>query len=235
MDLQTHGIKKYPTSALLASSADLGWSTILAELRSHGVCETPIIVPQHMELCLAIDGNHEGLVIRSGAGQRQETKPTTGTIWLSPVGVGDNTLTITAPIQKTLHLYLPTTPFDRLRDEFNLPAMPARSLRYVAGIRDSVIEQIGRSVISEMITETSVGRMLVATASLMLAAHLIHSYQDSGFGAHASPFAHALDHARLRRVLDYISTHLDDEITLASLASSISSRRPPAWNRSTRI
>ena len=53
MELQTHGTKKYPTSALLRSSAGLGWSTISAELRSHGVSETPVIVPQHMELCLA--------------------------------------------------------------------------------------------------------------------------------------------------------------------------------------
>jgi AraC family transcriptional regulator len=75
MELQTHGARKYPTSALLRSSAGLGWSTISAELRSHGVSETPIIVPQHMELCLAVAGNENGVVIRTGAGQRQATKP----------------------------------------------------------------------------------------------------------------------------------------------------------------
>src|SRR5271155_5342017 len=50
MDLQTHGAKKYPDSALLKSSAGLGWSTIAAELRSHGVSSTPVIVPQHTEV-----------------------------------------------------------------------------------------------------------------------------------------------------------------------------------------
>jgi AraC family transcriptional regulator len=40
MELQTYGVRKYPpTSALLASSAGLGWSTISVELRSHGVSE----------------------------------------------------------------------------------------------------------------------------------------------------------------------------------------------------
>src|SRR6266436_9267049 len=128
MELQTHGLKKYPTSTLLKSSARLGWSTISAELRSHGVSETSVVVPQHTELCLAVLGNKDGLVTRTGAGQRQQTTPTTGTIWLSPVGVGDNVITNTAPIPKTLHLYLPTALFRRLSDDFNLPATPAHSI-----------------------------------------------------------------------------------------------------------
>ena len=51
MELQTHGVRKYPTtSALLASSAGLGWSTISAELRFHGVSEVPPVVPQHVQI-----------------------------------------------------------------------------------------------------------------------------------------------------------------------------------------
>src|SRR5580700_10219712 len=102
MELQTHGARKYPTSMLMGSSAGLGWSAIFAELRSHPASETPVIAPQNVELCLTVAGNDEGLVIRTGAGQRQETKPSTGTIWLSPIGVSD-VVTIKAPIPKTLH------------------------------------------------------------------------------------------------------------------------------------
>jgi AraC family transcriptional regulator len=218
MELQTHGLKKYPTSVLLNSSAGLGWSTISAELRSHGVSETPVIVPQHMELCLAVAGNDNGLVRRTGAGQRQETIPTTGAIWLSPIGVGDNEITITAPLPKTLHLYLPTTLFRRLSDDFNLPATPAHSVRYVAGVRDEVINQILLSILSEMTNETAAGRMYVETASLTLAAQIINRYCDSGSCTLTAPASHRLDHVRLRRVLDYISVHLADEITLVGLA-----------------
>src|ERR1700692_2375234 len=102
--LHAHGARKYPTSALLGSSAELGWSTMSAELRSHGVSETPLIVPQHTEICLAVVGNNTGLVRRTGAGQCQHTVPRTGAIWLSPIRVGDNEITITAPIPQTLHL-----------------------------------------------------------------------------------------------------------------------------------
>jgi AraC family transcriptional regulator len=218
MELQTHGAKKYPTSALLKSSAGRGWSTLSADLRSHGVCQTPIVVPQHVEVCLAVRGNDEGLVIRTGAGQRQRTVPVTGTIWLSPIGIEDTHIINMAPIPEMLHMYLPPALFRRLSDDFNLPGMPAHSIRYAAGVRDDVIEQIGRSVLAEMTTATSAGRMLVETASLMLVARLIHSHRDDGSNKSDSPSGHNLDHARLRRVFDYISVHLVDEITLADLA-----------------
>jgi hypothetical protein len=141
----TDSARKYPTSALLRSSAGLGWSAISAELRAHGVSETPVVVPQYVELCHAVAGNNNGLVRRSGAGQCQEFIPTTGAICLAPIGVGDNTTTITAPIPKTMHLYLPTTLFRRLSDDFNLPGAPAHSIRYVAG--DEVLNQIVLSIL----------------------------------------------------------------------------------------
>jgi AraC family transcriptional regulator len=218
MELQAHGARKYPTSALLGSSAGLGWSTISAELRSHAVSETPVIVPQHTELCLAVIGTDNGLVRRTGVGQCQEAMPTSGAIWLSPIGVGDNEVAITAPIPKAMHLYLPATLFRRLSDDFNLPTAPAHSIRYVAGIRDEVIHQTALSILSEMTSETAAGRMYVETASLMLAARLIHKYCDCGSSALTTLDARPLDHVRLRRVVDYISANIDDDITLADLA-----------------
>jgi AraC family transcriptional regulator len=218
MELQTHGARKYPTSGLLASSAGLGWPTISGELRSHAVSETPVIVPQHTELCLAVIGTDNGLVRRTGVGQRQEVMPTSGAIWLSPIGVGDNEVAITAPIPKAMHLYLPATLFRRLSDDFNLPTAPAHSIRYVAGIRDEVIHQTALSILSEMTSETAAGRMYVETASLMLAARLIHRYCDCGSSTLTTLDARPLDHVRLRRVLDYISANIDDDITLADLA-----------------
>jgi AraC family transcriptional regulator len=218
MELQTHGARKYPTSTLLQSSAGLGWSTISAELRSHGVLETPVIVPQHVELCLTIEGNNEGLLIRTVAGRRRQIAPTTGTICISPIGIADSAITSTAPIPKELHLYLPEALFRRLSDDFNLPGEPGSSIRYASGAHDGIIEQIGRSILSEMTDETSAGRMFVETASLTLAARLLHKYADSRISAPSPLASHKLDHARLRRVLDYVAVHLADDITVSDLA-----------------
>ncbi len=210
-------IRKYPTSTLLRSSAGLGWSAISAELRSHLASETPVTIPQNVQLCLTVAGNDHGLIIRTGAGQHQETRPSTGVIWLTPVGV-DNQLTIKAPVPRALHLHLATTQFRKLADDFNIPGDPARSIRYAAGVRDEVIHQIALSIISAMTDETAAGRMFVETASVTLAARLLQKYCDSGACKSLEPTTHPIDDVRLRRTLDYISANLDKEITLAQLA-----------------
>ena len=219
MQQQTHGVRKYPsTSALLASSAGLGWSSISAELRSHGVSETSGIVSQHVEICSVVAGNKDGLVRRNEAGLCQEATPETGAIWLSPAGVYKE-IAITAPIPETLHLYLPTLLFDRLKDDFNLPIGPTYSIRHAAGIDDDVIYQIGCSILSELTAETAAGRMYVETASLTLAARLLQKYSDSGARRPTESSSHHLDQSRLRRVLDYIAANKKDEITLLDLAA----------------
>jgi AraC family transcriptional regulator len=218
MQPRTYAVRKYPpTSALLASSVGLGWSTISAELRSHGVIEAPAVVPQHVEICLVVAGNTDGLLRRTGAGFHQEATPKTGAVWLSPAGVGKE-IVITAPIPQTMHLYLPTALFDRLKDDFTLPVAPALSIRHAFGIRDDVIDQIGRSILSELTVETAASRVYVEAAALTLAARLLQKYCDSGACTTTESSAHSLDHIRLRRVLDYIAANIEDDITLVNLA-----------------
>jgi AraC family transcriptional regulator len=206
--------------ALLASSAGLGWSTMSAELRSHGVGETPTVVPQHVEICLVVVGNEDGLVRRTGMGIYQETMSETGAIWLSPAGLGDKKILITAPIPQTLHLYLHVALFDRLKDDFSLPLVaPAQSIRYVTGIRDEVIRNIGCSILAELTNETACGRMYVEAASLTLAARLLQKYCGSvDRPPIESPAASPLDQVRLCRVLDYIAANVEDDISVEDLA-----------------
>jgi AraC family transcriptional regulator len=218
MELRTHGLRKYPsTSALLASSAGLGWSTLSAELRSHGVSEASTVVPQHVEVCLVVAGNDAGLVRRTEAGVCEEAAPKTGAIWLSPAGTGKE-IVITAPIPQTMHMYLPTALFDRLRDDFNLPVAPTHSIDHAAGIGDDVIEQIGRSILAELADETSTSRMYVETAALALGARLLRKYYSNGSSEYAESSSYYIDHNRMRRVIDYVSAHIADEITLEGLA-----------------
>jgi AraC family transcriptional regulator len=173
---------------------------------------------EHTELGFIVNGNDSGLVTRTAAGQCQHTVPATGAIWLCPIRVEDYEVRVTAPVPKVMHLYLPTTLFRRLSDDFNLPSVPAHSIRYLAGIRDEVIGQMVLSILSELTDETAAGRMYVEAASLALAARIIRKYCDSGSCAVSAPASHQLDDMRLRRVLDYISAHAADEITLAGLA-----------------
>ena len=216
--MQAYKVRRYPpTSAMLASSLGLGWSTLSVELLSHQIVEAPPVVPQYVEICLVVDGNNDGLVKRNGGGLHQEATPRTGAIWLSPAGVGKE-IAITAPIPQTMHLYLPTPLFHRLKDDFNLPAEPANSIRYVAGIQDQAVEHIGLSILAELANETAAARMFVETASLTLAARLVQKYSDSGASAPTNAAVYSLEHKRLHRVLDYIAANLQDDLTLEDLA-----------------
>ena len=202
---------------MLASSLGLGWSTLSVELFSHQISEAPPVVPQYVEICLVVAGNQDGLVKRNGGGLYQEAVPRTGAIWLSPAGVSKE-IALTAPIPQTMHLYLPMALFQRLKDDFNLAAEPANSIRYVAGIQDDAVEHIGLSILAELANETAAARMFVETASLALAAKLVQKYSDSGASAPANSAACSLENNRLRRVLDYIEANLEDDITLGDLA-----------------
>lgn len=219
MRVQTPGMRKYsPASALLASSTGLGWSAVSVEHRSHGVSEASAIIPLYVEICLVIAGNTDGLVRRNAGGYRQEAIPRTGAIWLSPAGISKE-IAVTAPIPETTHIYLLTSLFDRLRDDFHLPAAPAQSIRNEAGIEDDVINQIGRSFLSAIEAEGSAGQMYIETASLALAARLLQNYCEEGPCKATDSSNHKLDDIRLRRVLDYVEAHINHNITLEALAS----------------
>jgi AraC family transcriptional regulator len=218
MELRTLGIRKFPpTSALLASSAGLGWSSLSVELRSHGVYAGPANIPHHVEIGLVVQGNDNSLVRRTGAGFCQETVASTGALWLSPAGVGKE-IGITAPIAQTMHLYLPMSLFDRLKDDYSLPRAPADSIRLAVDVRDDVIEHIARSVLSELKSPTQASRMYVEAASLTLAARLLRNHCDSGSCVPLDFPEHGLERARLDRVLDYIAANIKEDITLAGLA-----------------
>jgi AraC family transcriptional regulator len=120
---------------------------------------------------------------------------------------------------EVLHLYVPSVAFARLMDDYNLPAVPGRSIRHSCGVQDELINQIGLSVLSEMMSPTAAGRMLVETSSLLLAARLARAFLETELIRPPIRSRHRLDDGRLRRVLAYIEEHLAEDITVADLAS----------------
>src|SRR5262249_10336694 len=124
-----------------------------------------------------------------------------------------------SPNVEALHLYVPTVAFAPLMDDYNLPPVPGRCIRYSWDVQDELINQIGLSVLSEMMSPTAAGRMLVETSSLLLAARLAHSHLETEPIRPPIQSGHRLDDGRLRRVLAYIEEHLADDITVADLAN----------------
>jgi AraC family transcriptional regulator len=166
-----------------------------------------------------VRGSDEGPVTCKVAGSWKSAWPTTGSIWLRPTGVNSDEARIDSANLQVLHLYLPTGVFTGLMDDYNLPAVPGRSIRYSCGVQDGLINQIGLSVLSEMTCATAAGRMLVETSSLLLAARLAHSHSETELIRSPIGSGHRLDGGRLRRVLAYIEEHLAEDITVTDLAN----------------
>jgi AraC family transcriptional regulator len=219
MQAQRQRDLKYQASTLLNSSRDLGWSTMFAELRSHGPYEQPGTAGPHLEIALAVRGSDEGLVATKFSGTWRRVRPTTGTIWLRPIATKADECRMAPSAWEAIHLYMSSVVFARLTDDYDLPAVPGRSIRYSCGVQDEVINQIGLSVLSEMTCPTAAGRMLVETSSLLLAARLVHTHSETELIRRPIQSGHRLDDGRLRRVLAYIEEHLADDIAVADLAN----------------
>jgi AraC family transcriptional regulator len=140
-----------------------------------------------------------------------------GVFCSTPIGT-DSDIIIKAQIPKTLGVCLPVEHFKTLKDDFDPLGLPSQLTRYVGGIRDEVIYQIGLSIISAMTDKSAAGRMFVETASTTLAARLLQKYCDGGSRQTVEPATDRVDSARMRRALDYISANIEKELTLTQLA-----------------
>lgn len=222
MDLLHHGLHKFPRAQLLGSSRDRGWTGIAAELRAHPAGEIAAIQPDQVEVTLAIAGERDAVVSRKGAGLRQDTPVLPGQIWISPVGLVEDDIRITRPLSRILHLYLPTRAPEELSAAFGGSHFGGDSLRYLAGVRDDLIQQIGLSLMAEMAQPSAGGRVLAESLSQTLCVRLLQAY------THDRPLAASqrlsrrwrLDELRMRRVVEFMHAHLEEDIGLADLAAA---------------
>jgi len=204
---------------VLQSSSELGWSNLFAEVRSYGRGEGVHPAEPETKITIMLDGS-EGTCGWKMGGSWRSSEHIPGLVWVKPIGGKyDEVYINTAKKIRVLNLNLTASVFMQLGDYYGLPAALDRSVRYVCGEQDEVVNQIGLSVLSEMTTPTAAGRMFAETASLLLAARLLHAHWDAGSVRLPIERRHRLDERRLRRVLDYVEGHLADDIAVADLAN----------------
>jgi AraC family transcriptional regulator len=214
------GVRKFGFAGLLVSSADRGWPGLCAELRSHrkGVVASK---NTQLETSITVDIHGNGSVVtRRGGGVFERTVAERGTIWLCPAGLGEDFVALSDPIPEILHIYLASSHFSPNSLGVDLGKSVIASLRYESGFKDPLVAGIASAIVSELQTQTSAGRMLAETLAASLAARLVQNHLSPS-PAHDSPriTQEGLDRRRLSRVLDYVETNLEDDLTLDHLAS----------------
>jgi AraC family transcriptional regulator len=213
-------VEKYGPDGLLASSADRGWSGLSAELRSHagGVIQWKNALPD-TEICVDVRGGGS-VVTRRGGGIIDRTVAERGTIWLTPAGLQGDFIDISDRVPGILHIYLSPNRFSQDNLGIDLDQSAIASLRYESSFRDSLLAEIAYAILSELLAQTSAGRLLAETLACSLAARLLQNHIARSLPLASRRTAReGLDRRRLTRVLDYIEVNLEGDLAIDRLAS----------------
>jgi len=82
------------------------------------------------------------------------------------------------------------------------------------GARDPLVEHIVRSLVAELEAPAPVGRLYADSLAVALASRLIQGFSMTGWRSRQT-----LSKPQLRRLVDYIESNLEAELTLAELAT----------------
>ena len=183
IDLLTDGYRKYGELDVVTSSRCLSWNGIVADLRHHAAAELPPFEPQALEICIAVACHDDCVVTRRGQGVWQRTRVEPGIAWLCPSGVREEDIRI-SEWHDILHLYLPTDCFARHAESGGV-CVAANPIRYLAGLRDNMIRQIGWELLSEIREPTSTAQLRAQSLAHMLTTRIAERYA-SGVGIAAA-------------------------------------------------
>ncbi len=216
--MEGHGIEKFADASLIETSTHRPWSLIAAELRSHRIGEIGAFTPQNAEITQIIQDTHAAYSVRSSGGVRQQVTAIPSTIWLCPAGICEEATRLSNDMPEVLHVYLPPHSFMHLIRENNTD-FRAQDLRYQCRVDNPAVLRMTSDIVGELRDETSAGGMKMDELAIELIGTLARDHAE--FNASGSPVTMAkgvLDRRRLNRVLEYIETNLDVDISINDLA-----------------
>ncbi len=217
MWLQDHGRTKYGADGPLVSSAAAGWRGIAVEHRRHPRGELPSFRPEHMEVGIATGCHPDCVVSRTGDRLRQHARVEPGIVWLCPVGVLEEDICI-SEWHEVLHVYLPPERFAQVSAWRGGPAVRPEAVHYRGGIYDERIRRIGSLLLNQLRMPSAGGAVLIDGLALDLTACLADRHSSDARSGPRCDHGQRLDNRRLRRVLDYMAAHIEEDVGLRDLA-----------------
>ncbi|WGD49344.1 AraC family transcriptional regulator [Bradyrhizobium sp. CB1650] len=209
--------KHGPVNVLL-TSMNRGWAGLSAQLCSVSKAVIPWTTPQSdIRMCVDVRGNNS-FIARRAPGIESRIVVRRGAVWISPPGLQEGSVDITEDMSGVLHVYLPLSHFSP--GNFDIDESAIGALSYESAFEDPLLAEIGCAIASELETETSAGSLLIEGLASSLAARLVQKCIRASNRQSVFPRATgALDRRRLQRVLDYIETNLEGDLTLDLMAS----------------
>ncbi len=215
--------KKSAPPILYLSSEDAGWEGLIAQAFHE---------PMELEgwFTTAVPGI--SLVLFNGGTMRIEQRTINGPWKASNLHHGDLTLgdgtgpsyevrwkTLSGTPMQTLHLGLSKDLLLRTAEEV-ADYDPARlSLLERVGFQDQLLTQIGYTLWRELEQRSPAGKLYAQSAAQMLAVHLLRHYSSAGSAIeNCKEPTQGLTQQQMRRVIDFVQAHLDQDLSLEALA-----------------
>ena len=216
--MEGHGQEKFRDASLIATSSRRSWTLLSAELRSFGMGEFDAFTPPNAEITQVVGDTRGALSTRSSGGVSQEVVATPGTTWLCPSGIREEATRLSGDFPEVLHIYIPQHSFVQVSSEGIVDCSP-QNLRYECRVSDPAVHRVTSAVIEELRNETSSGGLKIDALAVELIGALGHDHMEINPSRQPLAFAKGLlDRRRLDRVIQYIETNLDNDITVADLA-----------------
>lgn len=214
---ETHGRALHRGNRLIAHSQDAGWHSLYAAIFEEAPFQATESPVGHPSLIYHMLRPTE--VSRRIEGERGEHSL-----------IGPRRICIT-PGESTAHwahhghpqilqVYLRKSIFEHAIDEMYGGDASAAQVVPRFAVTDPLLEQLALAIISALHDGTAEDRLYVETMARMIAIHLAREHSTRS-RPRSAPAADALSRRRLRHLVDYIETHLGDELSLEAMAAEV--------------
>ena len=123
---------------------------------------------------------------------------------------------------RTLDLFLSRELVNRVAEEVVGVDLASLNLRRRISFQDPLLTQIALTLWQELEQPAPAGKLYAQTAAQLLALHLVRHYTSSSAALRElPPSPQGLTDRQVKQVLDFILTHLDEDLSLDALAQQI--------------
>lgn len=212
---------------LFLSSTEAGWDGLVAQAFHE---------PRELEGWMVPDSPDVSLVLFTGGALRVEWRQAHGSWEGRDIRPGELILnwgtgssyelrwrSLSVIPTQTLHLHLSREMVARVAEQVADTDLASLDLAPRAGFRDPLLSQIAFALWRELEEPAPAGNLYAQTAAQLLALHLVRQYTSRSpcVSRAAAPSSSALSDRQIKQVLEFIRTHLRDELSLEVLAQHV--------------
>ncbi|MBD2533623.1 helix-turn-helix transcriptional regulator [Nostoc flagelliforme FACHB-838] len=215
-------LRQRSTKTLMLSSRQLNWNGILVEQCQYSASPDEAKSPALSDHRLILPLGSPGPLIQKRDNRLHESILQKGDTIFVPAGHSGSwrcpTREINRPKKQQLHIWLKPELIKQAAEASEID-IDRLDLVNCFGRQDSQLHHIAMLLLAELQSNSIMGQLYVESLTQVLVIHLLRHY--STFTQPITFENRSLTHTRLQQAIEYIHTHLDQELSLAEIAGVV--------------